>query len=353
MMATTIHTSRGTRQSFTTRHRDLTSILELQSRCYAAARLATQSANYGPEDRADMATSLLCELWEQVVSQNLAVSGRFKVPTSLSGEGAVIYSAMSRPKSKDSLTLWAEIPAIRATDGPKFSTLYGKACNLRRSLDSERARDANDAAERAAMEGFLPFTLDADPEVRSTPEAAHALAHEMAVAVGLDPRRPVYVAAYTAARATSGEESAVIACELEMQGPAYRKALQRGRDAIAAAFDHPHLLAEALYVPDGGVALKPSASRMRAASIGDRDTGWRDSQRAYGIRPVGVSVVQRDILPCAPPEWALALKGTTGHRLRQAAANRALRSSMKGSAERASDRMSAGLPPEVPSHGCA
>lgn len=336
------------RRTFTTRSGPpLISILELQSRCYAAARLSMMGANFSPDDRFDAASRILADVWATIVESGAPLlTMTQRVPTSLQGDG-VTYSAKSRQKSKDDAPdVWADIPAIRKSDAPTFSTLAGRAANLRRSLERDRARDAVDAAERAATEAFLPYVPDADPVVRSTPAAAHELAQEMGRAMALDARRPVYVATYTAARSASGEGSDVVAAELEMAPSAYRKALQRGREAISAAYAAPHEMADALYLPDGGYALKPSASRMRTHAIGERDAGWRDSQRAYGIRPVaiGEAPLPAGALPVAPPEWARDLKGTTAARLRHAARRSSEMALGKSDAERAHARLTAGLP---------
>lgn len=300
--------------------------------------------SYGPDDRADAASRILIDVWADLMAKDAPLySVAQRVPTSLVGD-EVSYSAKSRQKGKDDRPdVWADIPAVRKADLPHFSALAGRAANLRRSLDRDRLRDALDAAERAASEGFLPYVPDADPEVRSTPQAAHALAIEMVEAVRIQ-TRPVYVATYTAARSASGEASDVIAEELEMAPSAYRQSLKRGRDAIAEHYATAHALAERLSVPEGGLALKPSMSRMRAASIGDRADGWRDSQRAYGIRPVEAKSIDVGSLPCAPPQWARDLRGTTAARLRHAARRQAEMVRAKTPGERAQAHLTAGLP---------
>lgn len=347
MPSTTHHPAPPLRRTFTTRTGpELVTILELQSRCYAAARLAMMGASFSPDDRADAASRLLTDLWAEITSAGaLLYTVGQRVPTSLQGDG-VNYSAKSRQKSKDDAPdVWADIPAVRKSSLPPFSTLTGRAANLRRSLERDRLRDRTDAAERARTDAFLPYVPGTDPEVRSTPAVAAELAAEMATAMGTD-GRPAYVAAYTAARATSGEASDAIAAELELAPAAYRKALQRGRDAIAKRYASQHELAEALYVPDGGVALKPSASRNRTHAIGERDAGWRDSQRAYGIRPVvcgAIGPLPAGALPAAPPAWARDLKGTTATRLRHAARRQAETSRLKSEGDRMADRLAAGL----------
>lgn len=322
----------------------LIDVLELQSRCYAAARLAMMGSSYGPDDRMDCASRLLVDVWGSLMEAETALySLRRRVPTSLQGDG-VSYSAKSRQKSKDDAPdVWAEIPAIRVSDAPTFSTLMGRAANLRRSLDRDRNRDAEDAAQRAAVEAFLPYLPDAEPEVRSTSDAAHRLAAEMAEALGLAFAHPVYVATYTAARSASGEASDVIAEELSMSGATYRQSLKRGRDRIAKHYASILELSSALYVPEGGHALKPSASRMKTASIGDRADGWRDSQRSYGIAPVRTRTTSIPSLPCKPAAWTGGLGTTTRTRLTHAARRQAETRLSKPAAQRMADRLAAGV----------
>lgn len=265
-------------------------VTDLQSRCAAAARMALRGQNWSAEDRADCAADLVCRVWSDVVESNRIGSRAGKVRSSVAYGDRVTYSQKSPQKSLDRVDTDARVATIPA-DLATFTRLYGLASNYRRGVERQRERDIADAmlnAERAS--DFHAFTEAPASEVGGTPWQARRTALELLRTIGLlgeseSPHwGPVWTLAYASARAVESAEwdgngiaRDAVAEELELTPDALRQHLSRAVARIPAAATHTRAQwAEALYVPTGGVALKPSRSRTLSADMGTRQNGPRD-----------------------------------------------------------------------------
>lgn len=285
---------------------------EAMSRCAAAARLATQSKNYSHEDRADMAAELLARIWADAAEAGLTGSMPAILRTSLAGP-PVVYSKYNAQKSQDERPVWGQRAALRRDALPAFGVIYGRACNLRRSLDRLRAHDAADAA-RAAGDAFAPISLeDSDPETRGTVEGAHEAARSMLGSLGLSRLGKCYPAAYAAARVASGWDIADIATEIGApSAEAAWKNVRRAAARIPSGATHSAAAHADLLGLDGGRALKPAKSRNEAGSM---------SQEPRTKPDTDAPVTTRQIAP-APrrgaddrPSWTRTLSPATAARL--------------------------------------
>lgn len=146
----------------------------VRSRCAAAARLAMRGEMYSPDDRADVAAELLARLYAET-------------PT----------------------------PAGLPFELASMTRLIGMASNMRRTLDRDRARDAQDCADRAAA-AFSPGLAHLQEQERAEtgPDAAHGRARDMLSALGLPRLGRAYPVAYTAARSAQGVELETVAAEM-------------------------------------------------------------------------------------------------------------------------------------------
>jgi hypothetical protein len=117
------------------------------------------------------------------------------------------------------------------------------ASNLRRTVERDRARDAVDAADRAAA-AFAPglaFQAGQDrPEV--TPAGAHRVAREMLASLALPRLGRAYPLAYSAARSAAGVDRETVAAELGYSSAdVMRVYLSRARKAVPSAATHAEL----------------------------------------------------------------------------------------------------------------
>lgn len=332
---------------------------EVQSRCSAAARMVARGAEWSPEDRADIAAEVFCKVWRKAKeSPHSEAPGISSVPTmhlpsSVAHGPAVAYSKYSAQKSKDTVTLSAgRVEAMRA-DLCAWSYLLGLAATERRSMERERERDFQESMRAAEVApDFSPFIAAPSADVAGNPVQARRSAVEMLRALGMlepikrhgrtvlaAPRGPVWTLAYAAARAVEstsadgergGLDRETVARELELSADACKKHLQRAAAQIPAG-KSGHLSrsawAEALYMPEGGIALKPSRSRTMSTDIGTRATGPRDYLKPKDQAPVNVRSSARikrvptawERGPHARPAWTRDLQPKTANRLAAAA----------------------------------
>lgn len=321
---------------------------ELRSRCTAAARLALMAEQWTPEDRAECSAAI-CERF---------LSGYDRQPTCTECRGPAAHAAAL---TDDYGTVVYGAPRCighRGTDYrrlvgstaalPTFSALFGAACNIRRSIGRDRARDAAYAAELAAREAFTPTLPDERPEVRGTPWGARRTALDMLRAWGLDERTacrkggPLWTAAYAAARAAAGLESEAIARELELTDATYRQHLSRAAARVPSVATLPLWAhAAALGLTDTTPGLKATRTRNLSA---DLEHDWRT--RPDTVAPVTCRTVAA-ALPATRPSWTDGLPYSTGARLSRAAEVKRARAQAKSAEQHATDRLSAGLPAMV------
>jgi hypothetical protein len=225
---------------------------DVLSRAHAAARLVLRTSRYSPEDRADVAADIVAKVWTDHPDPRAAT-----------------------------------VPADRVT----FTRLTYYAANLRRSLDRERDADRTDRAELAASGEsgeFVAHVPAEAPDTRSTPEGSARFALDALAALGL-PADGVYrTAAYMAARAAAGWDSATAARELGISpetlrqhvsrlpgrvpsaGDAYRPMGAHADDTPAAARDRIAAHAEALATGDH---TRPARTRTPALATAPRGDG--------------------------------------------------------------------------------
>lgn len=306
-------------------------VSDLQSRCAAAARMALRGQNWSAEDRADCAADLVCRVWADVVESNRIGSRAGQVRSSVKSGDRVTYTKKSPQKSKDTVGTDARITTIPA-ELATFTRLYGLASNYRRGVERQRDRDMADAllnAERA--ESFVPYVEAPASETGGTPWGARRTALELLRTIGLLGESeaphwgPLWTLAYSAARAIESAEDGIgraeIAEELELSAETLRQHLSRAVARIPAAGVHTRAQwADALYVPLGGVALKPSRSRTLSADMGTRHNGPRDYVKPEDHAPVesrrdGRIIRRTDRLS----DWGKALKTGTPAQRRTAA----------------------------------
>jgi hypothetical protein len=190
--------------------------------------------------------------------------------------------------------------ALRA-DLVAWSYLLGLASNQRRHIERERERDHAEALRAAELEpDFSPWIGTPAADVAGHRSQARRVAVDMLRDLGLlvpaqrhgrtvlvAPTGPVWTLAYAAARAVEDPDARgeldrpTVARELELTADQCKKHLQRAADMIPAtgAGYARAAWAEALNLPDGGIALKPSRSRSHSADIGTRHSGPRDYLR--------------------------------------------------------------------------
>ncbi len=338
---------------------------EIESRCASATRLAFKGDRYGTEAIEEAEARLIMSVWEGIPRHAWTTAQRdHKVRTSLRGE-AVVYAGRNGAKSLDANRLEMRRTAVPAFLVPHWSDLYGRACNLRRAYDRWHATQLAAQGCELDAERITTNREGNRAQLRTTAQA-HRDALSMLDALGLRPLRKgdgnLYALAYTAARwptlfaldvATPGE---VIAEELSMTHKGYRDALSRAAKRVPSIQAHAEqgpawlalsetdrrkrgirpLYADALGLPIGGVALKPSRSRTMAATA--NDTGWRDAQPTDA--PLGDATPSEEhraaaalagcvliaactrygLRPTRAPQWAKGLNANQRARLAKAAA---------------------------------
>lgn len=322
---------------------------ELRSRCTAAARLAMTAEQWQPEDRAEAAAAVAaayftgdwrmptCTVCRHAAEHRAAVTDDY---------GTVVYGAPRciAHRGTDYRRIVGSVAPL-----PTFAALYGAACNVRRTIARQRARDAVHAAELAARDAFTPSLPDDAPEVRGTPWGARRAALDMLRALGLDERTacrkggPLWTAAYAAARAAAGLESDAIAAELELTAAQYRQHLSRAAGRVPSAACLPlSAHAAALGMEDTTPGVKATKTRERSADLAQ---DWRT--RPDDAAPVAVTLDAAPVLPATLPDWTNGLPYATAARLARAAAIRRARGQAKTDEQRSTDRLAAGLPATV------
>jgi hypothetical protein len=330
---------------------------DMRRMCAAAAALSMRGENYSPEDRAECAAAILSQHLTAAHSAPRCDCGgpadRRTVGMDDYGNAVYLRAVCPRHRGADWRTLTGRSDAL-----PSFSTLLGTASNYRRSLSRQRARDQRDAAETAARDAFMPALPDDAPEVRSTPWGARRTALDMLRTLGLDERAacrkggPLWTAAYAAARAAAGLDSETVAAELDLSPATYRQHLSRAAGRIPSAAALPvSAHAAALGMEDTTPGHKAAWTRMHSADL-DTPT-LRDHLPAAQHAPVTCRDIRTvlDMAGTAPempaPDWTRDLPAATRARLNAAAGIRRARAAAKPAAQRATDRMAAGLPATV------
>lgn len=364
---------------------------ELQSRCTAAARLALKSDAYGWQDTEEVAADLLLKVWE-TVPQAAATTATVPLRSSLRGP-AVIYSQKSAQKSKDDAVTMHERAAVAAVAAPNFTTLYNWACNLRRSLDRQRARDLTEGANRAAEDHFTAELVAAEEGNRAAgaltertelvPVAgkpnryrvgtsygvrltdagtAHRAARDLLGALGVNRLGRAYPLAYCAARSGAlfsmdlgaAEMTAQLADELKTTPRALTMQLTRARRAlpsVKADRDRRDHAAALGMVDAGGIARKPTNSRTHSADLDPRDRRPEEApMRTVVDESILIDRLRESLTMCAAmaacaplgvkitapdrrPAWARNLKGATATRLAHAAKLRERRAAQRSAEE--------------------
>src|SRR5436190_8431288 len=265
MQSFTIHPNTGQRAE-----RELPE--DLMSRCYAAARLALRGMNYSPEDRSECAASIAARVVAESADTD-RLSARAPLGWRRDSEDrrtAVLrmldwMRRAERGEMQWMLTARSDAPVAAVS----FGKLSGMAANWRRSLDRQRQRDAEDASERAATDGFMPRVMQSPGELSGlTRDAAHTAARDALSALGLARLGKVYPLAYAAARGAqlallTDAPMRAVAAELGYAEDSLRKILTRAGKRIPSAAVLPldaHLAAIG-ELDAGGVALKPTRSR--------------------------------------------------------------------------------------------
>lgn len=276
---------------------------EIERRCDGAVRLAFRGADRGHLAHDEARAQLVMEVWEGMPKHAMYAAER-RQPTSLTGKSPT-YSKKRAAKSKDAIEGMQVRASFPRECVPDFSKLVSRAYDLRKAYDRRRAYE-----NAAAPVEFDAFQEDAYENAGRTHGVTMRQARRMALAMlddlGYRPLRrgdlPLYVLAYSSARyatlhglgyrangehgdaPTIGEQ---LAGELDLKPAAYRKALQRAvermpRTELPARADDDewpyvhrthlrHRYVVALDLADtGGVALKPSRSRVVASEL-ERD----------------------------------------------------------------------------------
>lgn len=311
---------------------------DLWSRCMAAAKLAMRGKEFSHDDRTDCAADIAARHWAAAVEASAIVSVIADRRVRIGGDGAsggVMYSAKSRQKSKDDRSVVrVATDALRPDHAPSFGTLYGQASNWRRSLERRRVHETEIAARNAADSFGDAVIQDTPEELRSSPEAARDRAADMLGALGLPRLGKCFPMAYRAARQSMGGDVAaeLIAKELGTTLTALDMSQSRARKRIPSlATMDKAAHADALHIPTGGVALKPSKTRAEHRSFLDGgDSDWRT--RPETEAPVTVRTDRRLIRKHdRRPAWTEGLPPTTAARLAKAAELRRERAAEKGS----------------------
>lgn len=316
---------------------------DLIGRCSAAARMALRGANWSAEDRADVAAVILCKAWETARATDGAIRSdeTVAVRSSVNGGPKVLYSKYSAQKSKDTRAVSARETYVRA-DVCAWTWLLQRAADERRSMEASRRRELETAANAPVeFDPFIPAPAD---ETGGTPWDARRTAVEMLRALGMVGDRitwgPLWTLAYAAARAVestdaNGERGGIdretVARELELDPATVRQHIARAVARIPAAangYGTRSAWADALYIPEGGRAVKPSRSRAESADMGTRHNGPRErlapkdhapvtERRAARIKRASVDAWTRG--PSYRPEWTRDLDTRTANRLEAAA----------------------------------
>lgn len=337
---------------FTTKHRaaELVTGEDLIRRTRAAARMALRGENWSAEDRADCAAELVCLVWSRAVEAGTVTSAPVtRRMSSVHGGERVTYTSKSQPKSKDRTPDAPGHASAIPADLCSFDFLVKRAADIRRSWEAARERDRVEALNAPVT--FDPFIAAPADETGGTPWGARRKALELGRELGVIDRRvapgPVWTFLYAVSRAvvspddrnnvSGGLDRETVAAELELDRETVKKHIQRALARIPATADtHPRAAwAEALHVPTGGVALKPSRSRTLSADMGTRHAGPRERLAPADHAPI---TVRRGTTRVATawakherhrPAWTRDLAPATGARLAAAARIRQDRAARK------------------------
>lgn len=341
---------------------DLVTVDDLSDYCAAAVRLIFRGKRYGSLIKEEATETLYADVIRGITWRNVPMYPKTKraARSSINGGEKVNYSKNNAQKgSRDTLALEVTVFAFPKSVLPPFGVLIGKARNLKKSADRAAAhvKDSgeDDTYQVAADEGNRAPRVSAD-------EAA-AIALDMLDGLGLGycspADAPLFTLAYSCARfptlyaldvAQPGEQ---MADELGLTHDNYKQHMSRARKRIpsvahkhegdvsrggarpapAADGSGPLLIrpkakhapragrrgglraayADALLLPEGGIARKASSSRTHSADLAD--SGWREDA---AVAPVSSSYA--DATPAATrPHWTTGLTGAKAAQLSRAA----------------------------------
>lgn len=342
-------------------------VSELPSRAAAATRMAMGSDAYSDENRADVAAEIVAAVLAELPGDATRRAPMDRVQVK-HGRPADVLRWIDR----------AELDAPKVGTGDFIAAsaaatirLYNRACTLRRSVDRQRERDAQDAAERAASAFSAAPITGPDAETVGTPLGARRAAMALLDDIGLRPLRkgdaPIFTLAYASFRATAGLESREIAAELGITFGTLRNHLSAAAGKIPAAphkdrtgetYGRPRAAwVDALALPEGGterprVAPMPESNGVRTGMGKDGETAAfpnvaADRQRIRAgevAASVGAADRQRwDTLPAHEREtaaWAKSLPARSASRLAAAAVITRKRADAKSDVQREADRAS-------------
>ncbi len=280
------------------------STAELLSRCQAAARLATYGASesWRHEDRLDIAAELCADY----------LASCAKLPEQLETGKASLATIKGRMLSAKVIRR----ECVDSVPEPKFSALVGKARNLKRSSDLARERDGRYAAEHAATAQFTSEVPLADPETRGTPHGARMVAVGMLRDLGAlgatVEHGPLWSAAYAAARAAAGIDSAEIAEELDISPDTLRQHISRAAKRLPSASTFTQRAhAAMLCVADPMPPAQPRGSWQVERVAGKDPSDWR-------MRGAEGEITTRTVAPTPstePAEWTRGLAPSVQGRL--------------------------------------
>lgn len=323
----------------------------------AAAKLALQGESFNPEDRADCSAWLLGKILE-----------RASVASVRRGRPADVLDFITRAMDDPNLHLHVMRSSVEADYIPaRFCGLdycVKVAGAFRRSLESQRTRDAVEAAAQAA-EDFTPdVETGATDEVRGTAHGARVAALDMLRSAGLigdrlpvaakqaaTPHAPLWTLAYTAARASAGLESSEIAAELDMDAAAHRKALSRA--ARELDYSTPVAWGDALHVLTGGLSYGVHTARQEGVKVRLRDALRPDAHAPVHCKPIAKasplrkrapwSAAHVSRIPGGERKMVEPLKATTRARYAKATAMRRARAAARTPEDIRTARLAAGL----------
>jgi hypothetical protein len=283
----------------------------------AAAAMGMRNADkYDAEVRADAAADVVARVWSKAgnaaPSCRRCAGPRRYLVTLWTGTGCetatVPMCTRCAAPHRDRTPMLPTSPSVDA-DSATFTHCLNLVANYRRSLDAQRARDAADAAARAAHSIEVDPTLEVitgnHPDVIGTPASARRSAVEMLRNAGLlgDAVQwgPLWTLAYSIARTAAPDRETgevldpeALARELELSRAAVRKHVQRASERLAASgHDHSAWL-DALEVQTAALGKSHAAPLPLSASGTEVDTDWR-TRRSERIANVADSA-----LPAAP-----------------------------------------------------
>ncbi len=348
-------------------------------RAYAAVKMAMGSDAYSDEDRADAAAEIVAKLLADNPGERIRTAPMERVqplrPYAVACYCAALYDGAELPaalRPSPSADAW-RVPSHLAS----VTRLFHLACHLRRTLDRNRVRDAEDCAQRAA-DSFTtagPEVIAQDTrETVGTPDGAHRVAMDMLAMIGMRPLRrpdrPVYSLAYAAARASAGLESGEIAEELGVSYGTLRNHLSAAHRVfcpveVAKGWRAPEChtqrdYAAALAILDSGgaerprVAPMPESNGIRSA-MKDGQTAAFPNVSADRARILAAPLRESRTRPTRKPwdtvavgkrrgaAWTRSMPARSQSRLAAAATHSRRKTAAKTDAQRSADRKAAGI----------